>query len=101
MLSYEKINYPSKLKTVEKKSRIRDTPNLSTNVDSSTNIFVSAGVKNGDQSCSGKSGKPLSLINSAQTNQAIRQTKEIREESTLTSMTPIPLTSPELPLRQK
>ena len=28
------------------------------------------------------SGKPLSLINPAQANQAIRQTKEIREKST-------------------
>jgi hypothetical protein len=30
-----------------------------------------------DQSCSGKSGKPSILINPAQANQAIRQTKEI------------------------
>ena len=30
-----------------KKSRIRETPNLSTDADSSTDIFVSAGVKKG------------------------------------------------------
>ena len=30
-----------------KKSRTRETPNLSTNADSSTNVFVSAGVKKG------------------------------------------------------
>ena len=34
-----------------------------------------------DQSCSGKSGKPLSLVNPAQASQVIRQTKEIREKS--------------------
>ena len=34
-----------------------------------------------DQSCSGKSGKPHILIVSAQANQAIRQTKEICENS--------------------
>ena len=34
-----------------------------------------------DQSCLGKSGKPHSLINPAQENQAIRQTKEIHEKS--------------------
>ena len=31
----------------EKKSRKWETPNLSTNADSSTNFFVSAGVKKG------------------------------------------------------
>ena len=31
----------------DKKSRIRDTGNLSTDADSNTNIFVSAGVKKG------------------------------------------------------
>ena len=34
-----------------------------------------------DQSDSGKSGKPHRLINPAQANQAIRQTKEICEKS--------------------
>ena len=29
------------------KSRIRETPNILTDVDSSTNIFISAGVKKG------------------------------------------------------
>ena len=34
----------------KKKSRTRETPNLSTDADSSTNIFVSAGVKKGADS---------------------------------------------------
>ena len=34
----------------EEKSRIRETPNLLTDADSSTNIFVSAGVKKGTNS---------------------------------------------------
>ena len=33
-----------------KKSHIRETPNLSTDADSSTNIFVSAGIKKGADS---------------------------------------------------
>ena len=35
---------------IKKKSRIQETPNLLTNADSSTNIFVSAGVKKGADS---------------------------------------------------
>ena len=38
------------LKISKRKSRKRETLNLSTNADSSTNIFVSAGVKKGADS---------------------------------------------------
>ena len=37
-------------KNCPKKSRIRETKNLSTDADSSTDIFVSAGVKKGADS---------------------------------------------------
>ena len=43
-----------------------------------------------DQSCSGKSGKPLSLINPAQAVQAIMQTKEVYEKSTVDPPIPYP-----------
>ena len=39
-----------KFSRLKKKSRIRETTNLSTNADSSTNIFVFAGVKKGADS---------------------------------------------------
>ena len=39
-----------RIRTEEKKSCIRETPKLSTDADSSTDIFVSAGVKKGADS---------------------------------------------------
>ena len=51
-LNLLKVNcFPNPMNKIrEKKSRIRETPNLLNEAESSTNVFVSAGVKKGDDS---------------------------------------------------
>ena len=66
----------------------QDNKSYSGNSDMPSQPDQSCSCKSGipfqhDQSCSGKSGIPPSLINPAQAKQAIRQTKEICEKSSL------------------
>ena len=46
---------------LSKKSRIRETPNLSTDADSNTNIFVSAGIKKGANKIFTRLNRPIGL----------------------------------------